>query len=517
MRDNTAIGLGALHADLPRLVEGGFISLSGSLIGRLIQFVAIVVISRALGPHDFGLFAQGLALLTLLATLGHLGLGEGSIKFLKIAGDNESGAVRGVLLQAVGLSAVVGGILSAGLFFGAGMLSEKLFDDPGLAGVLRGFAISLAMTPTFMVLAHSTRATERVQHYTYLDQLIRPVSLLLLFSAFHVLGWGLSGAVAAWNLAVLVGLVAASLVVLRLFREALKRHHRVRFPGLQLLSISIPALVTSFMGVIIFTSDVLVLGIYRGSSEVGHYRAAVQVALLFPIVLHAMNAIFAPMIVRHYKDGKLDVLDELFKIGTKWGLYLVIPGFVVILLGSEAILSGLFGSEYAGAALPLIILAASQVVNVGTGSVGTILLMADRQRALVITATCFGALNVILNFALVPHFGIMGAAVGSATAIVGLFASNVVIARNSLGLWPYDRRIFKIGVAGIISWVSTYLLADVYVGHTAFGPLAFTAVCGVSAFTVFWISMGLFGLDPEDRQSVSAIKDLLLRRSRSAD
>jgi O-antigen/teichoic acid export membrane protein len=82
------------------------------------------------------------------------------------------------------------------------------------------------------------------------------------------------------------------------------------------------------------------------------------------------------------------------------------------------------------------ILSVGQIVNAATGSVGFLLAMTGRERVSMRILVASLALNVVANLALVPRYGMLGAAVGTTLAMTVWNVAMVVAVRRSLGVMP---------------------------------------------------------------------------------
>jgi O-antigen/teichoic acid export membrane protein len=98
-------------------------------------------------------------------------------------------------------------------------------------------------------------------------------------------------------------------------------------------------------------------------------------------------------------------------IVTSWPLYLAMAVFAPCILR-------VFGPEYSSGATALTILSLAMLVNLATGTVGTVLLMGGKSRWVLADKIAVVTLNVVGNLLLIPHFGIVGAAVSWAVTIV---------------------------------------------------------------------------------------------------
>jgi O-antigen/teichoic acid export membrane protein len=192
----------------------------------------------------------------------------------------------------------------------------------------------------------------------------------------------------------------------------------------------------------------------------GLYQAASQVAIIFVIILNSMNAIFAPMIADLYHRNEIERIDRLYKVSTKWGLYLILPLYLVICFIPQEFMAAIFGRAYILGANSLVILVTAQVINVGTGATGFLLIMTNHQNRWFITSGSTMILTLILNSILVPRFGMIGAAISTAVAISCLYLAGLLQVRILLNVWPYDRRYIKGVISALVASLSFILSTD---------------------------------------------------------
>jgi O-antigen/teichoic acid export membrane protein len=105
-------------------------------------------------------------------------------------------------------------------------------------------------------------------------------------------------------------------------------------------------------------------------------------------------------------------------------LCLIVPGFLL----------GLFGEEFVAGALTLQLLAAAQTVNVVFGPVGTALIMVGRERQVLAIEIVASSIAVLLALVLIPQLGMVGAAIGFASATV----LRNTASRIALNFWHPD-------------------------------------------------------------------------------
>jgi O-antigen/teichoic acid export membrane protein len=212
------------------------------------------------------------------------------------------------------------------------------------------------------------------------------------------------------------------------------------------------------------------------------------------------------MIADMHHRGHMERLQELFRITTKWGLYISLPLFVVICLAPYDLLWVLFGEEYVVGVVPLLILSAGQLVNLGSGAVGHMLIMTGHQNNWFVSSTIAFFINFVLNLLLIPLLGIAGSALATAVATSTLFITGLLQVRAKVGLWPYDRRYIKGGIAILVTTMALLILKAIGIDS----PLVRLILMGGTAVTTFAITLLAQGLDKEDKDFLN----LLLSRIR---
>ena len=133
---------------------------------------------------------------------------------------------------------------------------------------------------------------------------------------------------------------------------------------------------------------------------------------------------------------------------------LAFPAYLTTMIFAPALL-GAFGPGFESGATALVILGAAKLFAAACGPVDVVLLMAGRSALSLLDNGLALAANILLNLALVPRYGINGAAVAWA---VSLFITNALpLAQvwRRPGLHPFGRAwttvlcIALAGVAGV--------------------------------------------------------------------
>jgi O-antigen/teichoic acid export membrane protein len=498
------------HNDVAIFAKGAGIALPGRVIGRGIVFSLQVILARFLGPAGYGLYGIGWTILTMGERIATLGLEEGVVRFAsRERARNNVSRMRGVIYQSMLLAVCSGTILGIVLYLSAPWLSHQVFQKPELLPVLRYFSPAFSLIAGLQIAAAITRISQRMQFSILVQDLVQPiVNLVLVLTAF-LLGRDIIGAIASLLLSYAIALFLAIMFVRRLFPFLFREVSHSIFMTRELLFFSLPTSFSRVFTSFTFWIDRLFVGYFLSSSLVGIYQSASQIPLFFGVILNAFNAIFAPMIAVLHSKEAMDRVDELFKISTKWAIYISMPLFLTICFASKEMMIVIFNSVYVSGAKPLIIMAVGQLVNASTGSVGILLIMTGNQTRWLKISVGSLLLNFLLSFLLIPRFGLVGGACANAISIGGLFLSGLFSVKSILNLWPYDRRLLKGVSATIITMFSLFFINRVNTSE----PLQSLVLIAIASILIFGIGLLLLGLDPEDYEFF----DLILSRFRKKE
>jgi len=266
-----------------------------------------------------------------------------------------------------------------------------------------------------------------------------------------------------------------------LFRYYLKRIGRVRilidFKALKhLLLQSWPVGLSALMISVYYNMDTVMLGFMRSKEEVGLYTAAYKIIYLVALFQSAVNQSIFPTLSRLWESNreKLRLMVE-----TSMDMMLLVSAVVTIGVFD---LSGLvirlaFGSHFglSSNVLRVLIFTMSFVYN---ETVTAPLLYATGRQKRHLIAVSLGALtNTLLNFLLIPQYGMFGAAAATIAAEVVVFTMLYIYARRivaSSGFWALRAAVLYSLVLCVTVVLPSLLISTILlVGIITIGLFAF--------------------------------------------
>jgi O-antigen/teichoic acid export membrane protein len=324
--------------------------------------------------------------------------------------------------------------------------------------------------------------------------LLRPIFRLGAAAIALALGFSIMGVMIALVVASLLTLGVALYLLFTRFdlRPSLSAEQASRSDVYEYYNFSIPLTLQDAGRTLMKRVDVLMVGFFLSSSAVGIYNIAVLLGGLLTIPLAAFNQLFPPIASRLYSNGEVDKINSLYSTVTRW-IFTVSFIMAIGAITYRRELLNLFGEEFTAGTVVLIFFVIAQLFNSIGGANGYLLMMTNRQYVLVANQWLFGILNVILNYIFILEFGLVGAAVATASVLAALNVIKTVELWYFEGLFPYSVEFGKPLAAGVIAALIMALVGTVLSGTLlVFGGGAI----GVFAYILLLV---VFGIEEEDK------------------
>ena len=370
-----------------------------------------VWVARYLGPEQFGLFSFATAFIGLFGAVA--GLGLQSIVVRDIVRDPTCKE------ETLGTSAVLqlgGGMFAYGLILGT---IFWLRPEDALAKLLVAILGSMMLLKASEVAVYwfesqvLSKYTVWVQNGSFLVFAAVKVTFILANAPLLAFAWATvaEAALVALLLLVILGVHGPGLRKLKVSLARAK----------VLLADSWPLMLSGLAIALYMKIDQIMLGQILGDEAVGIYSAATRISEVWYFIPMMIVASVFPAILEAKKQSEAlyyQRLQRLYDLMVWLSVVVALP--MTFLAGPIVVL--LFGSAYAEAGTVLAIhIWASVFVFLGVAS--SQWFIAENRQLLSFQRTLMGAvINVGLNFILIPHFGVAGAAYATvlAQASVGL-------------------------------------------------------------------------------------------------
>ena len=449
-----AVAAPSLHG---ALVPTAAVALGASVVGAGLNFALAVVVGRAYGAADTGLFFAVIGVFLVVANLLKFGGDTGLVRFAARLRALGRQADLPVVAAAALIPVLVAGTAAAvalWLFGGAigGLIDGRHADTA--AAVLRlvaPFAPLLALTT---VLTAGIRGLGRVTPFALVQNVALPATRLLGVVVATWLGLGIAGAAAGWA----AGLPVVAGVAGVLFAVTLRRVTRAPAYGATgapsaygaavmpttydepradpagtdqprrsgagrrelwwgFWRFSLPRAAATLVEIALEWLDVLLVAVLAGEAAAGVYAVSTRLVKVSLIVDNALRVTVSTRISAWLATRQIGRVQRLYEVATQAMIALIWPALVVLAVYADVALA-VFGREFTGAAAVLRVMCVGVAALTAAGSLQSILLLGGgslRQlgNKSVALATCVGA-NVVLT----PSLGALGGALAWVSTVL---------------------------------------------------------------------------------------------------
>jgi O-antigen/teichoic acid export membrane protein len=416
-----------------------FISIIGTALGAIVQ----VTLARLVGVTIYGQYIYVWSWLTILATLCIVGMDTTIMRFAgSYNGQQAWGLLRGFLRYSYGFTAAA--LVMSSLITALAVIWILPLD----AALRQTFLVACLALPAagfLNLVGRNLLAFEHVWMASAPMSVFRPILLLAGIGVTLVV---LGDITAAWQvifinvITVYVLLGASGWVLWRALPQGVA-HRRAEFALPIWNRMSLQFFYMEVLRLIVQRTDLILIGIFLGTTKAGIYAAATHIIMLMDIGLQAVNTIVAPKISSLYGRGEMQELQRMVTLATMVSsAYSLVVGLGLVVTGH--LLLNLFGEAFTTGYGVLVVLSVGRIVNSWTGPVVLLMTMTGHQTVAVKLQAVNAVASVLLNITLIPPFGMIGAALAS---------SSIVVIWNLAMYWNVRQRL-KIDPT-VFGWFAT--------------------------------------------------------------
>ena len=386
------------------------------VVSAVLAFGSQVLLARWMGTFEFGVYVYVWTWVLLLGQAIDLGLGTAAQRFIPEYRERGfvallRGFVSGSRWLAVAIALGIAAVAAGGVWLIEPWLGDYMviplylacvtMPAYALANVQEGISrsydwVALAMAPAYVA---------------------RQLLLTLLMAVAYLANLPMTAATAMIVAGVSIWLPTLWQMLLVNRRLAKRIEPGPKAYEFRIwLTTALPILmVEGFYSLLAYT-DVLVLQYFRSPSEVAIYYAAAKTLALVSFIYYSVSATTAHRFSTYHVAGDRKGLSAFISQSIKWTFWPSLAATVLLLIFGRPMLS-LFGAQFTDGYFLMFVLAFGLLARAAIGPIERLLNMLGEQRiCAIVYATAFGV-NLGLCFVLIPLFGMLGAAIATASAL----------------------------------------------------------------------------------------------------
>ena len=388
-----------------------FVNASWIMVGRVFQlaltFIATMLVTRYLGPAEYGKITYVYSYIQLFLPLCTLGMNDIVVK--ELVDDRERND------EILGTMITIRIIASLVSMFCSVMLVHILNDGNVylIIAILQSFGLLFQSFDGIMYFYQSKLLSKKsglVYALSYVLTAIFRIVGILLKQDYRFFAWAMS----------LDFLVTAVLLVMVYRRDG--HGFKVSLAMAKRLLSKSRYYIFAGLLVVIYgkVTDTLLLGKMVDETTVGYYSAATMLCNAWPFVLTAIIDSLSPVIIDTYKEDKEAFRKKLRQL---YAMIFYISTLAAIMIGllSRIVILVAYGPDYLEASVPMKIYAWSTAFSY-IGVARTIWMQCEEKTHCETVISLYGAItSIVLNYLLISRYGIIGAAIA---AVLTQFITN---------------------------------------------------------------------------------------------
>jgi O-antigen/teichoic acid export membrane protein len=457
-----AVTAGADDAGISTVARRGTLNLVGAVVNGLLSYALVVIVARTLHTVGAGLFFEATSIFILAGAAAKFGSDTALVRF--ISQDRAKGMTDHIrrhimvgVVPAFFFALITGALLFwfAPEFASVFELAPGLKHNPELVHMIRVLAAFLPVYVTFLDgLAVTVGLGSMVPNNVVNNFMVSALQPVAVFIAVD-LALGDGAIVAAWAVPMLLGLIPIYLWMVRLAKKAGvrlgprgSRRTVTGTPGKDFWFFSMPRGVASIFQVGQDRVGILLVGALSTAAGAGVFAAAARWLIAGSVFSDALNLGIQPTMAEHFARRDYASAGRLYKVTTGWVVLVSGPMYLAMSI-FPAVLLRPFGHGFHDGAAALTVLAIGAFAGAVTGSNTVILLMGGRSSwNLFDTILALGA-DVVIAILLIPHLGLIGAAISTDVAILLANVVPVIQIYRFYGMHPFGLG-FWVGMAACL-------------------------------------------------------------------
>lgn len=488
-------------SDLLKITKGAGINLAGIVGGKGLFFLYTLFLVRVLKIDDLGLYFLGVTIVSFIAVLCNLGLNTGVTRFVSIYNSRgELDKLKGTVFTSSIITVLVSIVGISGLLFSSDFLATRIFHKPQLAPVLTLLSLSIPFDSLRWNFLAATRGLKIMRYTAYVEN-IACVGLRFLFALLFILGFKLQlqGALLANILSSVCSAILAFYCV-RITDTITNKFLPILEAG-KLLSFSTPMALSSLLGNLARQTDLIMIGLLLSKAEVGVYSVVVRVVVLAEITFTAFVPIFNPFVSELYEKGEIEALSSLLRTVIRWNVIISFPIFLALIFLPGPFLH-LFKLNHPQASACLSLLAIARFLSSASSLPNSVIFMSGRSNITFLNNATVLTTNVVLNYLLIPKYGILGAALATGITLALISLVRVLEVYFVVNVHPYDPMLVRpIAVGTSLILVTVFSLHYLFSSNILIIPLALAFF-----FVCYCLLIWRFGLNDQDISILREIK-----------
>ena len=381
----------------------------GKIISLLLGAAMIIIVSRVIGPSQYGIYTLGTSLAGFVASFGAINAGAYLNRIIpKLEREGKHSSIGILIGDSVAIFLVVSVLLILVCFALSGYIAQVVFGSAADSIYVYAAALAIAgivIYPIVNTTLISVGTKAEVAWSTALQLAIQAIASITL----AVLGYGALGVLVGY----ISGYTIASIITIAFI--ALRVQIRISITGMlhrlkEMFSYSLVLTASGIIGALVGNFSVIFLGILLvPAAFIGQYGIAMRIGQVIDVMSGAISMVLIPMFsAAFFNKVHIQKIGKMYEGALYYAVLFSAPIVVYASVLSKDIIVTVFTAAYSSAILYMPLVSIGILIGF-LGSFASYLLASLGKVARILKYTAIGGIvEFIALLALAPYLHVLG-------------------------------------------------------------------------------------------------------------
>lgn len=454
-----------------RVIRNYLYNLSYQLLNIILPIITVPYVTRVFTSEDLGTYSFYYSILNYFLLVAMLGVSIYGTKKIAAARDVNSEFWNIYIIQ------LIMSIISAIVYFIA------LFFVPGMNNVVP-LILSISLFAKFIDISWLFSGLEDFKKITLRNAVVKllgVVSILIFVKSedqlylyiFFLVIFDFLGQLVMW------------LPAREILRKPTFNIEKIRRNVKPMFTLFLPQVAISLYVVL----DRTLLGALGSYSDVGIYDQAQKITSILLTVVSSLGTVMMPRVANLLSQNKEHEAENMLKFSFLLYNLIIFPMIFGVIAVNEVFVNFFLGANFSDVKYVLYIIVFNIMFIGWTNILGhQVLVVRDRNREFMMSTTIPAIVSVLVNIALIPSFGFIGASMTSVFVEFLVFAIQWYYCRNLINKnLLFNITLLKVLIATAMMFITIEVLEHFLALSGLFGLVVYIVIGGVVyfAFIIF--------------------------------
>ena len=427
------------------ILQGSVYSFLAKILTKILGLISSVIIARYYGAEVIGYISIILSILGITGLLSNFGMSTSILRLIpEYIGKYSKEAGFAIYNRMLILTIIFSFAMSLCLYSLSEFIANDIFHNYELKYFFILSSIILIFSSINILNIATIRAIKKIKQLAYFELLPSVLTLILLL-LFTYSFYNKYNPIYILFYSILIISILTTIYVNKVKKSEVNENKTTSPLSYKYIVIlSFPMFLTAGLQLITGHTDIIMLGIFMGEDQVGIYSIVLSLSLLTSFLLNSINTIAAPKFSELYHENKMNDFKHVAQKSTRMIFWSTLPIILVLMLFGQLILE-IYGTDFTVGYTALLLLTFGQFINSISGSVGYLLNMTGHHKIFQNIILLSAIINILLNYLLIPKYGINGAAFASMISIISWNIIATIYIKKIFGFYiVYFPNLLKI-------------------------------------------------------------------------